>query len=918
MANANFLTSISLGTNAQLITYGSGSPESVETAPVGSMYLDGSASGASSVLWVKGSGVGNTGWSQLAAVAIPGGSDTYVQFNDAGVLGGDAQFTWNKTTNALSIGSSGTAGSILFKNAGQISLEELNSNGTDTVSIKAPSSVSASYTITLPPQNSVVNNSFLCLSSTGQVYVTNDLFAYDNTTTTFSFLNSNFVQNFLSFYDGGSNLIFSIGQDPSLAEIATFHTGLVLENGAIIYGRNTSNTAIQLFTLYSDDVFYFGPYDNGVDLTGLEMQIRYGRGNFGSDSAILIAGADQYIEIPLKTVLDFPVQTGVSNPKLIYAYGVAATHTAIIAGDVNDVLFELNRNIQFTTGSTISSIRSFYIKPPNFTATAATQTITSAATLAVSGAPVKSTNVAITNTSAFLVEAGAVSTATNSYGIYVNAQTGATNNYAAGFTGGFVGIGTVAPTGTLDVVSSVNSSNAQFLVENHAANNTPAAISYTKSRGSKSSTTSVNTLDYLGIFLFRAADAVNTLRQIGTFGVRANGTIASNSVPSEMFFGVSPGWNSTDAFADATIQLLLSADTTVAINSTTKGTGQFNVFNGSASRVATIIRGTTSQSADLLQLQTVTPTTVFSVSANGDTTIAPIVRTTGSPNLVVVTGPAHTSLTASTEATDINFNLARTVQFATGALTTQRAMRIQAPTYGFVGASTLSHASTVSITGAPVKGTNTTLTNTSALRIEAGGVSTAANAYSLYVAKPSGATANYTAYFEETVGIGFTTPSAYLHIKAGTTAASTAPLKIENGSLLTSPEAGVIERSNRMLYFTPNTKRGVLQTSSQENITMAADVNNYAIDDATNYLAVDSDGTSLFTGIAGTQYGGRVVYIVCLFSCGQKLTISHQHASSSAANRFDCVGGSDLLVNFGGMAICVYDSTENNWKVYTI
>lgn len=119
-----------------MITYGSGSPESVETAPVGSMYLDGSASGSSSVLWVKGSGVGNTGWSQLAAVAIPGGSDTYVQFNDAGVLGGDAQFTWNKTTNALSIGSSGTAGSILFKNAGQISLEELNSNGTDTISIK--------------------------------------------------------------------------------------------------------------------------------------------------------------------------------------------------------------------------------------------------------------------------------------------------------------------------------------------------------------------------------------------------------------------------------------------------------------------------------------------------------------------------------------------------------------------------------------------------------------------------------------------------------------------------------------------------------------------------------------------------------------------------------------------------------------
>lgn len=648
---------------------------------------------------------------------------------------------------------------------------------------------------------------------------------------------------------------------------------------------------------------------NGLILKGFSSQV------VDLFKIITSASVSMFLVSASGDITNSPIARTTGSPNLFTVTG--PSHTTLTAStEAIDVIINLARTVQFSTGA-ITNQRAIRVQSPTYSFVGSS-TITHASTLSISGAPVKGTNASLTTTSALRIEAGAVSTASSSFGIYCQAQTGATNNYAAGFTGGFVGIGTVEPTGTLDVVSSTNSSNAQFLVENHAANNTPAAISYAKSRGSKSSTTSVNTLDYLGIFLFRAADAVNTLRQVGTFGVRANGTIASNSVPSEMFFGVSPGYNSTDPFADATIQLLLSADTTVAINSTTKGTGQFNVFNGSASRVATIIRGTTSQSADLLQLQTVTPTTVFSVSANGDTTIAPIVRTTGSPNLVVVTGPAHTTLTASTEATDINFNLARTVQFAAGTLSTQRAMRIQAPTYGFVGASTLSHASTVSITGAPVKGTNTTLTNTSALRIEAGGVSTATNAYSLYVAKPSGATASYTAYFEETVGIGVISPSAYLNIKGGTTAASTAPLKIENGSLTSSPESGAIERTNKILYFTPNAKRGVLQTSSQENITMAADVNNYAIDDATSYLAVDSDGSSLFTGIAGTQYGGRVVYIVCLLSCGQKLTISHQHASSSAANRFDCVGGVDLTVTFGGMAICVYDSTENNWKVYTV
>lgn len=52
-----------------------------------------------------------------------------------------------------------------------------------------------------------------------------------------------------------------------------------------------------------------------------------------------------------------------------------------------------------------------------------------------------------------------------------------------------------------------------------------------------------------------------------------------------------------------------------------------------------------------------------------------------------MTGSANTTQTASTEVPDIDINLAQTVQWATGALTTQRAVKIQPPTLGFVGAS---------------------------------------------------------------------------------------------------------------------------------------------------------------------------------------------------------------------------------------
>ena len=61
----------------------------------------------------------NGATSDLAA-ATPGGSDTQVQFNDAGSFGGDANHTWDKTTKTLTIKSGGSTNSalIITTNAG--------------------------------------------------------------------------------------------------------------------------------------------------------------------------------------------------------------------------------------------------------------------------------------------------------------------------------------------------------------------------------------------------------------------------------------------------------------------------------------------------------------------------------------------------------------------------------------------------------------------------------------------------------------------------------------------------------------------------------------------------------------------------------------------------------------------------------
>lgn len=146
------------------------------------------------------------------------------------------------------------------------------------------------------------------------------------------------------------------------------------------------------------------------------------------------------------------------------------------------------------------------------------------------------------------------------------------------------------------------------------------------------------------------------------------------------------------------------------------GTSQWKVDKTGATTqlggiTATTIAGTT-----------ITGTTISGTTITGSVALVatPSAQSSGSATMLTLTGAADTAQTASTEKPDAYFNLARTVQFATGALTNQRAIRISAPTYGFAGSSTITTAATVSISGAPVAGTNATITNSYALRVEAG------------------------------------------------------------------------------------------------------------------------------------------------------------------------------------------------------
>jgi hypothetical protein len=83
--------------------------------------------------------IGNAGGSGDLIGSAPGGSDTYVQFNDGGVLGGDSGLTYNKTTDTLTVGALTGTGALAVTAGGTNTNITLAPNGTGSVDLSSKS-----------------------------------------------------------------------------------------------------------------------------------------------------------------------------------------------------------------------------------------------------------------------------------------------------------------------------------------------------------------------------------------------------------------------------------------------------------------------------------------------------------------------------------------------------------------------------------------------------------------------------------------------------------------------------------------------------------------------------------------------------------------------------------------------------------
>jgi hypothetical protein len=429
------------------------------------------------------------------------------------------------------------------------------------------------------------------------------------------------------------------------------------------------------------------------------------------------------------------------TPKLIQVTAPANTGLSA-SSEVIDVLFGLGRAVQWATGN-ITSQRAFVITAPIYSFVAAS-TITNAATFAITGAPVASTNATITNTYALWVQAGISNFDDSVY-------------FRGPHRSGTLGQVHIAPT-----ASGVGTPKLLVIVGAASTGNTASTevpdVDFNLSRTVQWSTGALTTQRAFVIraptYAFVGASTITTAATLSVTGAPAAGTNATitrgyairveagqyggpNGSASLPTYSVGPTSNDTGMY-NAGGAVGLSATGTQVLTASTSSVQAFVPYvalDGSASAP-----GITFTSPGNSTGIYYTDGIGFSYVGIGGMTIGGSAsQTKGIVDIVSqsyssaatadfrVAAGAHTAQTASTEASSIIFDLSATKTWAGGALTTQRAFRIAAPTYAFVSSSTITNAATVAISGAPAAGSNATITTSYALWIESGLLGTAAS-----------------------------------------------------------------------------------------------------------------------------------------------------------------------------------------------
>ncbi len=175
------------------------------------------------------------------------------------------------------------------------------------------------------------------------------------------------------------------------------------------------------------------------------------------------------------------------------------------------------------------------------------------------------------------------------------------------------------------------------------------------------------------------------------------------------------------------------------------------------------------------------------------------------------------------------------------------------------------------------------------------------------------------------VGIGQTSPTARLHIAAGTASAGTSPLKFTSGTNLTTPEAGAMEYDGTSLYFSPSTTRRtvVLDTATQtltnkrinprvQAVTSASTVTPSADND--DEVVITAQGAALtLANWSGTPVQGQAIIIrIKDDSTARAITFDTLYRAVGAYLPTTTVIGKTVYI------ACIYNSTDTKIDVVSV
>ncbi|MEK7648989.1 MAG: hypothetical protein AAB400_03690 [Patescibacteria group bacterium] len=443
---------------------------------------------------------------------VPG---SYTQINDAdGITTSDATITVDSTAGYPSAGTilidtevmtytATTATTLTGVVRGALGTTAATHNDNATVKTYLFSGAAGTATATLSSDHTnavttITVGSTAGYPTSGTIRIDNELITYTGTTTT----------TLTGAARGARGTTAAAHTSGAIVKLDIFPTYFITSDGSAFVNSNSTSTNPQIGFQVSGTTNYTLGIDRLADSTANKFKISTnnvattGTGTLSSASMVVTGVGTAFItQISIGSNITASGQTRTVDS--ISSNTSLTTETAFSPAISSGTSFTFTRNLlaldsrsTFATGAQYSAF-TFYglnntlassfdadyttltVTPPTITLSESTQVtslmesifffrptiasiaagITDASTFTVAGPPLLTAG-AMTN--AYAVKVNSLTTnggaaPTNAYGLAVAAPTGATNNYAAIFTGGNVGIGTTAPITQLHVAGNVPS-----------------------------------------------------------------------------------------------------------------------------------------------------------------------------------------------------------------------------------------------------------------------------------------------------------------------------------------------------------------------------------------------------------------------------------------------------------------------------